>query len=113
MGSGFFVVLLAMFVLMWFLMIRPQRQQQRRHAELLAALKVGDEVVTAGGIYGEVKRLDEERVRLEVDADVEIVVARASIARIVPAETEDAAEEDEAALEPPAEEPVRENEPAR
>jgi preprotein translocase subunit YajC len=75
-----------MFGLMWFILIRPQRAQQRRHQELLNELKIGDEVVTLGGIYGEVKGLDEERVRLEVDADVEIVVARRAVASIVPPE---------------------------
>ena len=84
--NGFLLVLLVMFGLMWFILIRPQRAQQRRHQELLNELKIGDEVVTLGGIYGEVKGLDEERVRLEVDADVEIVVARRAVASIVPPE---------------------------
>jgi preprotein translocase subunit YajC len=71
---------------MYFLLIRPQRQQQRRHAELLSALKPGDEVVTAGGIYGEVVQLDAERVMLEIDEDVRIAVARRSITSVVPPE---------------------------
>ena len=86
MGSGFFLVLLAMFAFLYFLLIRPQRAQQRKHAELLGALKPGDEVLTAGGIYGEVVQLDEERVMLEVDDDVRIAVARRSIASVVPPE---------------------------
>jgi preprotein translocase subunit YajC len=75
-----------MFGFMYFLLIRPQRQQQRRHAELLSALKPGDEVVTAGGIYGEVVQLDAERVMLEIDEDVRIAVARRSITSVVPPE---------------------------
>jgi preprotein translocase subunit YajC len=97
-GSGFFLVLLAMFAFLYFLLIRPQRAQQRKHAEMLGALKPGDEVLTAGGIYGEVVQLDEERVMLEVDEDVRIAVARRSIASIVPPEELqrlEAAEEDE------------------
>ena len=87
MSSGVFLLfILAMFAFMYVAMIRPQRVQQRRHAEMLSALKPGDEVVTAGGIYGEVKRLDEDRVALEVDEDVEIVVARRAIASVVPPE---------------------------
>ena len=101
MNGGPFILLLAMIVFLWLLLIRPQRQQQRRHAELLSALKVGDEVVTAGGIYGEVKRLDEERVALEVDRDVEIVVAKRAIASLVPPEEEERAEPEE--VEPPVE----------
>jgi preprotein translocase subunit YajC len=75
-----------MFGFMWFLLIRPQRAQQRKHAELLSGLKPGDEVVTSGGIYGEVVQLDEERVMLEIDDDVKIAVARRAIATIVPPE---------------------------
>lgn len=86
MGSGFFLVLLAMFAFLYFLLIRPQRAQQRKHAEVLGALKPGDEVLTAGGIYGEVVQLDEERVMLEIDDDVRIAVARRSIASVVPPE---------------------------
>ena len=86
MSGGFLVLLLAMFGFMYFLLIRPQRQQQRKHAELLSALKPGDEVVTAGGIYGEVVQLDAERVMLEIDEDVRIAVARRAIASVVPPE---------------------------
>ncbi len=86
MSGSFLVLLLAMFGFMYFLLIRPQRQQQRKHAELLSALKPGDEVVTAGGIYGEVVQLDAERVMLEIDEDVRIAVARRSITSVVPPE---------------------------
>ena len=86
MSGGFLVLLLAMFGFMYFLLIRPQRQQQRKHTELLSSLKPGDEVVTAGGIYGEVVQLDAERVMLEIDEDVRIAVARRAIASVVPPE---------------------------
>jgi preprotein translocase subunit YajC len=85
-GNSFFIVLLAMFGFMWFLLIRPQRAQQRKHSEMLGALKPGDEVITSGGIYGEVVQLDEERVMLEIDDDVRIAVARRAIASVVPPE---------------------------
>jgi preprotein translocase subunit YajC len=75
-----------MFGFMYFLLIRPQRQQQRRHTDLLASLKPGDEVITTGGIYGEVVQLDAERVMLEIDEDVRIAVARRAIASVVPPE---------------------------
>jgi preprotein translocase subunit YajC len=85
-GNGFFLVLLAMFAVLYFLIIRPQRQQQRRLQQMLGELKVGDEVITAGGIYGEIVQLDTERVMLEVDEDVRIAVARRAIANVVPPE---------------------------
>jgi preprotein translocase subunit YajC len=86
-----------MFGFMYFLLIRPQRQQQRKHTELLSSLKPGDEVVTTGGIYGEVVQLDAERVMLEIDEDVRIAVARRAIASVVPPEELERLEDDEEA----------------
>ena len=97
MNGGFLVLLLAMFGFMYFLLIRPQRQQQRKHTELLSSLKPGDEVVTTGGIYGEVVQLDAERVMLEIDEDVRIAVARRAIASVVPPEELERLEDDEEA----------------
>ena len=99
MGSGFFLVLLAMFAFLYFLMIRPQRAQQRKHTEMLGAIKPGDEVITTGGIYGEVVQLDEERVMLEVDDDVRIAIARRAIASVVPPEELERLEADQEELE--------------
>ena len=84
--ASFLFVLLAMFVLMYVLLIRPQRQQQRRHAEMLDSLKVGDEIITAGGIYGDVTGVHEDRVTLEIAEDVEIEVAKRAISNVVPPE---------------------------
>jgi preprotein translocase subunit YajC len=95
-SGGFFIVLLAMFGFLYFLMIRPQRAQQRKHVEMLSALKPGDEVITSGGIYGEVVQLDEERVMLEIDDDVRIAVARRAVASIVPPEELERLEADNA-----------------
>jgi preprotein translocase subunit YajC len=82
----FFIILLAMLGFLYFLLIRPQRQQARRHAEVLEHLKAGDEVITSGGIYGEVTEVDAERVMLEIDDDVRIAVAKRAIASVVPPE---------------------------
>jgi preprotein translocase subunit YajC len=106
-GSGFFLILILIFGLMYFVMIRPQRQQQRRHQEMLANLKVGDEVITAGGVYGDVVGVEPDRVSLEIAEDVEVEVARRAISSIVTPEPD---EEDagQAELEEP--EPVAEAE---
>ena len=95
MNGSFLILLVAMFGFLYFLLIRPQRQQQRKHAQLLASIKPGDEVVTAGGIYGEVVQVDAERVMLEIDEDVRIAVARRAIASIVPPEELERLENDE------------------
>jgi len=112
-SGGFLVLLLAMFGFMYFLLIRPQRQQQRKHADLLSSLKPGDEVVTAGGIYGEVVQIDAERVMLEIDEDVRIAVARRAIASVVPPEELDRLEpgEESETIDAEASEPVTADEP--
>ncbi len=110
MSGGFLIILILIFGLMYFLMIRPQRQQQRRHQEMLGNLKVGDEVITAGGIYGDVVAVEPDRVSVEIAEDVEIEVARRSIASVVVPEPD----EDETAAEAPEEiEPTAEAERTR
>lgn len=70
------VMLLLIFVIMWFFMIRPQRKQQKELQKFRDALKKGDKVVTIGGIYGTVVELKDKSVLIEVDKDVKIRVDR-------------------------------------
>jgi preprotein translocase subunit YajC len=91
-----------MFGLMYLLLIRPQRSQQRRHQDLLKALKVGDEVITAGGIYGDVVGVEDDKVHVLIAEDVEIEVARRSIATVLPPDTADVVVDDEAEDDEPA-----------
>ena len=70
------VMLLLIFVIMWFFMIRPQRKQQKELQKFRDSLKKGDKVVTIGGIYGTVVELKEKSVLIEVDKDVKIRVDR-------------------------------------
>lgn len=102
---AFIIILVAMLVLMYFLLIRPQRAQQRRAQDMLSALKPGDEVITIGGIYGDVIEVEEDKVVLEIAEDVHIEVTRKAIANIVPPEVEeeDAELEEAGELEPAAE----------
>ena len=86
---AFIIILVAMLVLMYFLLIRPQRAQQRRAQDMLSALKPGDEVITIGGIYGDVVEVEEDKVVLEIAEDVHIEVTRRAIANIVPPEVEE------------------------
>jgi preprotein translocase subunit YajC len=65
----------------YFLIIRPQGQARRKHAELLAALKKGDDVTTAGGIIGRVKDLKEDRITIESGSST-LVVERSRIVRV-------------------------------
>ena len=118
MGSGFLLIILVFFALMYFMSVRPQQQRAKRRLEMIRSLQAGDEIITDGGIYGEVKSLDEERIRLEVDADVEIVVARRAIASVVPADEtehlEESSDEDSEAVAEHADElPAGAGEPAQ
>ncbi len=73
-----FVALL--FGVFYFLIIRPQRRQQKRHQELMQELKRGDKVITTGGIYGVVESLSDESIVLKVESGATLRVARSSVA---------------------------------
>lgn len=85
-GLLFLIQLIAIFAIFYFLLIRPQRKLQQRHQQMLAALKRGDQVMTEGGILGEVVHLAEDRVTIKT-GESRVVVARAKIARVFTAET--------------------------
>lgn len=78
-----FLPILAMLAIMYFLLLRPQQKEARRHQEMLKALKKGDEVVTVGGLYGKILAFTEDRVSLRVDEGVKVEVERAKIMRVV------------------------------
>lgn len=73
------IYLIVIFAVFYFFIIRPQQVKQKEHNNLIAGVAVGDEVVTAGGIYGTVKKVLNEAVMLEVSANVEVKVAKNSI----------------------------------
>ena len=74
------------FVIMYFMVIRPQQKKTKEHQELLNKLKRNDEVMTSGGIYGKVVDLKENVVTLEVAPNVRIRVSRPQIAAVTSAE---------------------------
>lgn len=81
-GMGFLLVQVALiFAVFYFLILRPQSAARKKHAELLAALKKGDEVVTAGGIMGRVKDIRDERVTVE-SGTATVVVHRQRIVQV-------------------------------
>ncbi len=76
---SFLLMLVLMFLVMWLFMIRPQRKQQKKLEEMRNALKKGDKVITAGGIYGTVADVDDRTVLVKVDGEVKIRVDKSSI----------------------------------
>ena len=76
--------LVLMFVVLYFVMIRPQMKKQKEHRAMIDALAKGDEVVTGGGLLGKVAKLSESTVSLEVASGVEIQIQRSAVVQILP-----------------------------
>ena len=78
---GPLLALLITFGLMWVLLILPQQRRMRQHQEVIASLQVGDEVVTAGGIYGTITSVDEDTLAVEVAPGVVLRVLRNAVSQ--------------------------------
>ena len=76
--------LVLMFVVLYFVMIRPQMKRQKEHKAMIEALAKGDEVVTSGGMLGRVTKLGETFVSVEVASGVELQVQRSAVAQVLP-----------------------------
>ncbi len=85
-GSSFatFLPLVLMFVVMYFLMIRPQQKRAKEHKTMMDALAKGDEVITAGGLLAKVTKVSDTYVHVEVAANTEVVVQKSAITHILP-----------------------------
>jgi preprotein translocase subunit YajC len=73
-----------MFVVLYFVMIRPQMKKQKEHAAMIAALAKGDEVITGGGLLGKVSKMGDTFIGLEVSSGVEIQVQRSAVIQVLP-----------------------------
>lgn len=82
MGMALIIQLVLVVAIFYFLLILPQRREQKRHREMLAALRPGDEIVTFGGLVGEVIQLKEDVVTIK-SGDSRLVVERGRIARLL------------------------------
>jgi preprotein translocase subunit YajC len=76
--------LVIVFVVFYFLLIRPQQKRQKEHKEMVSKVAVGDEVVTAGGVLGKVTEVKESFLRVEIADGVQIVVQRHTIGAVMP-----------------------------
>lgn len=83
-GGGMITLLpiIAMVAIIYFLLIRPQQKEHKRHQAMISTLKKGDEVITAGGVYGRITALNEEKITLKVSDNTKIVVERGKIAQV-------------------------------
>ena len=76
--------LVLMFVVLYFIMIRPQMKRQKEHKAMLDALAKGDEVVVGGGVIGRISKLGDSLVHVEVAQGVEIQVQRPAVVQVLP-----------------------------
>lgn len=76
--------LVLMFVVLYFIMIRPQMKKQKEHKAMIEALQKGDEVVIAGGVLGRVSKLGDSLLHIEVANGVELQVQRPSVIQVLP-----------------------------
>ena len=77
-----FVPLILIFLIFYFLLIRPQQKKQKEHTRMVSSLKKGDKVVTNGGIFGTISKVGEDRITLEVASKLNIQIERHQVARI-------------------------------
>ncbi|AQR64366.1 preprotein translocase subunit YajC [Aquaspirillum sp. LM1] len=75
-----FLPMIGIFILFWFLMVRPQQKKMKEHKAMLDALQKGEEVLTQGGIAGRITKAGDEYLTVEISNGVEIVVQRAAVA---------------------------------
>lgn len=76
--------LVLMFVVLYFVMIRPQMKKQKEHKSMIDALAKGDEVVTAGGVLGRVSKIGDSYVGLEVASGVDVQIQRSAVVQVLP-----------------------------
>jgi preprotein translocase subunit YajC len=83
-GLFSFLPIILMFVILYFLMIRPQMKRQKEQKSMIDAIGKGDEVITAGGILGKVTKVSEVYVTLEISDNTEIVLQKSAITTLLP-----------------------------
>ncbi len=78
-GFSGFIPLILMFVIFYFLLIRPQQKKNKEHRQMVANLKKGDRIITSGGIHGRITGLDETTLTVEIADKVRVKVARGNV----------------------------------
>ncbi len=83
-GFSAFVPLIIMFVIFYFLLIRPQQKKTKQHREMVNSLKAGDRIITGGGIHGRVTAVSDTVLTVEIADKVRVKVNRANVSGVVP-----------------------------
>lgn len=83
MNSGFFILIVLVLFLIWLFMVRPQRRRQRIQESMIDELRVGDEVLTAGGFFAIVRAITEDEVTVELSPGAEARLSKRAIAAVL------------------------------
>ncbi|MBA2652492.1 MAG: preprotein translocase subunit YajC [Tatlockia sp.] len=83
-GTFSLIMVVAIFVVFYFMLIRPQNKRAKEHRELVGNLKKGDEIITSGGILGKVVTIDEQYIKLALAEGVEISIQRGAVSSVLP-----------------------------
>ena len=98
-GASSLIFLILMGAIFYFMLVRPQRRRVQQHRALVDSLSVGDEVVTIGGLFGTITRLNDDDVELRVDTSTTLRFLKTSIARVVVVDEQaDEADDEQASL---------------
>ncbi|WP_027363853.1 preprotein translocase subunit YajC [Desulfotruncus alcoholivorax] len=76
--------IVGLFAILWFLMIRPQQQRQKKHAEMVRNLKVNNKIITIGGIYGTIVKVKEDSLVVKVADNVRITILKNAVSQVLP-----------------------------
>jgi preprotein translocase subunit YajC len=85
-GPGYeqFIIIIGMFALLYFLMIRPQMKRAKEHRQMTEALQKGDEVVTTGGVLGKITQIGEAYISIQIAPNTEVQVQRSAVQTLLP-----------------------------
>ena len=83
-GLTSFLPMILMFVVLWFVMIRPQMKRQKEHRAMMEALAKGDEVIFGGGMLGRVTKVGEQSLTVEIANGIEVSVQKPAVAAVLP-----------------------------
>ena len=84
-GFSGFIPLILMFVIFYFLLIRPQQKKTKEHRQMVSSLKKGDRIVTSGGIHGRITGMDDVTLTVEIADKVRVKVARSNVSALAQA----------------------------
>ena len=100
MNSGFFILIVLVLFVIWLFMVRPQRRRQQMQQAMIDELRIGDEVLTAGGFFATVRAITEDEVTVELGPGTEARLSKRAIAAVLPPEEPEITPENEPAAEP-------------